>query len=200
MAETKVEIPAKFLIATPFVASSVNDETATGLRRAATLLLVLSIISLHHGVATIAGLVASLIVLLASSDALLQKASTVKIFAIVAAAISLFGAVSMAGAAAAGVPMRYAEAVEAQCITLPPAIFAWIDEKVYAWSETRRHSQEAQVFQASPAHSEVFLASPPHFDDHSEVGSDHSFFGGMAEGYYAQEDDEHEGGACHCRV
>lgn len=53
MAETEVEISSTIPITTPFVVSSVNDETARGIRRAATFLLVLSIISLPHSVAII---------------------------------------------------------------------------------------------------------------------------------------------------
>ena len=109
------------------VASPVDDVSATRLRRAATILLILSILNLR-GLDTVFSLVAATTILCVSSGALASKLGRIKCCAIIAALMAFSESAAVLGLVVTlhhRVPEGFAARAEAECNHMPPATFEW---------------------------------------------------------------------------
>jgi len=133
MAEVKLELPTSVLLVP--TSPPVDDASATRLRRAAVGLLVLSLLT-FHGIAGPAGVVASVGVLLASSNGLVKSARCIRVTATITAVAASLSATFLAYAFVTDMPTRHVAAIEGQCNTIPSATFEWGE---LVWQQHHQH-------------------------------------------------------------
>jgi len=121
MEAVKLELPTSVLLAP---SPSVDDASATRLRRAAVALLVLSLLT-FHSIAGPAGVVASVGILVASSNGLVKSARCIRVTATITAVAAAASATFLAYAFVTDMPTRHVAAIEGQCNTIPSSTFEW---------------------------------------------------------------------------
>lgn len=144
------------------IAPIVDDVAATKLRRAATALLVLSLITAKSVIGPLAGAIAALSVLLISTEELPKKAGRIKFLAAVAACLAFFEAASMSVALVGGLPSHMAEVVEVKCNHIPACTFEWVQS-------------QATLFRTKTGFAEDYHSHDHHSHDHDKGHEDHHY-------------------------
>jgi len=132
--ETKLEVLPTAVLLEP----AVDDVKATRLRRAATALLVLSVLT-FHGISGAAGVIAALSVLLISSRELVKKVKLIKVCATITAVGAAVTATTLTYLLVTDAPVRHLAVLEDHCNKMPSATFEWGETSMRTWERHHHH-------------------------------------------------------------